>query len=165
MGRPVQLRSADIQKLARNLARKVAPFSPDLVVYLADGGQTVGCRMARILGVPARAIDMSYPFSRYYNRAPRMHKPLLWPLKELLYRFTNPRLNGLPFPKLARAKRIVLVDDSASSGKSLRLALDTLESAGVEPRLIEVAVIRAGRRAQSLVDHFEVEEPVLFLER
>ena len=164
MKRPLTISKTDVHKLACKLSRRLMPFAPELVVYIEQGGKTVGLAIARELGVPALGLDISYPLSRKMNRAPQLIQGLLWPAKELVYRLSSPRLNST-FTGMEKGKRVALVDDSASSGRSLKAALSTLEHAGIDRSQIQVAVIRSGSRAHQFVDYFELSQPVLFVDR
>lgn len=148
-------------RLASRLARKLASFSPKRVIYIENGGRTAGEAVARALEIPASGLDIGYPMSRFGRASTRF---LLLPIKELAYRLTSPRLRHAvpPFPS---GERLALVDDSASSGKTLRAAFRVLRQMGVDNELIKVAVIRCGKKARPYVDHFEVAEPVLFVGR
>ncbi len=151
----------EVNRLASRLAIKLAPFAPTRVIYIENGGQTVGEAIARDLCLPATGVDIGYPVSRVGRALPRN---LLFPVKELAYRLTSPRLRQ-PLPPLPAGERLALVDDSASSGKTVQIALLALKDMGIGKESIEVAVIRCGRRARSYVDHFEIERPVLFVGR
>ena len=158
------LAGEDLQRLSRNLARRLAPFAPDIVVYVEQGGAMIGHEVARELIVPAIGLDISYPLSRLLNRAPTAVRLAAWPIKELVYRLASPGLRTA-VGEIDTASRVALVDDSASTGRSLQVAVRTLEAAGIERGNIQIAVIRCGSRARSIVDHFETERPVLFVGR
>ncbi|MCP4679510.1 MAG: hypothetical protein GY854_29275 [Deltaproteobacteria bacterium] len=154
----------DVQRLSRKLAKRLAPFAPDIVVYVEQGGAVIGQEVARELMISAIGLDISYPLSRLLNRAPSAVKLAAWPIKELVYRLASPGLRTA-IGGIDATYRVALVDDSASTGRSLQVAVRTLEAAGIERRNIEIAVIRCGSRARSIVDHFETEQPVLFVGR
>ena len=164
MKRPLTLSKIDVDRLARRLSQKLLPFAPDLVVYIEQGGKSVGQAVAAALEVPALGLDISYPLSRDLNRAPRILQGLLWPAKELVYRFSSPKLN-CGCTGLNHVHRVALVDDSASSGHSVQTAVSALAQAGIHRSQIRVAVIRSGLRARKFVDFFEIEQPVLFVDR
>ncbi|MCP4600557.1 MAG: hypothetical protein GY847_08510 [Proteobacteria bacterium] len=158
------LRNIDVQGLAIDLACRLAPMKPDVVLYLEKGGRAVGLTVAGELKVPAIGLDISYPLSRLLNKAPPVAQIAAWPVKEIIYRLASPRLNK-PLAELANVGKVALVDDSASSGRSLKVAFNALRAAGICRCDIRVAVIRCGPRARSIVDHFEVTQPVLFVGR
>jgi hypoxanthine phosphoribosyltransferase len=137
---------------AAALRRKLSPFVPDRVIYIERGGRALGIALAAGFNVPSFGIDIGYPLSR-------LPHPLLYaavfPIKEICYRLTRPRLVSRPRflgDKQLRTENILLVDDTASSGKSLEIASKLLREAGVSPRNLRVVVARRGRRADALVD-------------
>jgi hypoxanthine phosphoribosyltransferase len=156
--------AAEQRRLAHALAGELAPFEPEAVVYVRSGGELAGRSIARALGVRSSGLDIRYPATRLIERLPRTLRPVLFAVKELLYRATRPAAvdpAGEPLPR--PGSRTVLVDDSASSGKTLRTALEVLSRWGIERRQVRVAVLRCGRRARTVVDHFAITEPVTFV--
>lgn len=160
---PFQLRVAhrsDIIELAKILAESMGPFQPKIIVYLQHGGTLPGVTVAQALGIPSTGLDVSYPLGRALNRTPRALHPFIWPLKETLYRIRKPTMRDLSI-SLGKHARIGLVDDTASTGRTLSIALDFLISNGIERQQIEVGVLRCGRRARNLVDHFVETKPLV----
>jgi hypoxanthine phosphoribosyltransferase len=153
----------DYEEIATRFAGRLAGFAPSLVIYLEQGGRELGLALARELHIQAVGLDLSYSMSRFIQRLPVFARVLAWPVKEILYKSTLPKLNeGVGQIPDASHVRILLVDDSASTGRSLRLGLNVLRDAGVSRQRIRVLVIRCGKRARSTVDLFEFGEPVLF---
>jgi adenine/guanine phosphoribosyltransferase-like PRPP-binding protein len=161
--RPV-LGERAMRAMIHRLAQKVGSFKPQMVVYLKDGGKQIGMELAKELGIPARGLDISYPLSRRLNKAPRPLKVLAWPVKELIYRLSSP-VSSEPFTGIGDIDRFALVDDSASSGKTLKAALRALRQVGIDRSRVKTATLRCGPRARPVVDFFEIEEPVLFSSR
>jgi len=137
---------------ALELASRARGFDPQAVLSILTGGAEVGGAIAEALGVPAYGLDLSYPWSRLAARVPAPLRLGLWPLKELAYRIGGPRLAGGSIDRLPRLERAVLADDSASSGRTLRVAIEALERRGLPRGTLFVAVIRCGRGAEHLVD-------------
>ncbi len=104
-----------------------------------------------MLQIPVIGIDVRYPHSRTMDRAPRAARPFLFAAKEILYRCTLPAPGPSPLPAHLPTP-LLLVDDRASSGKTLLVALDLLAAAGILRSDVLVAVERCGRRAAHLVD-------------
>jgi adenine/guanine phosphoribosyltransferase-like PRPP-binding protein len=160
---PVHLLSKRIGRrratqLARSLAGGLASHEARALVYLRRGGQVPGQALADELGLPASGLDIRYPVSRLLDRAPAWARPALFAIKELAYRATHPRIDAVATDALpAPGTRLILFDDSASSGRTLRRALEILASAGIPREKIAVAVLRCGRRARGLVDHYAFE--------
>jgi hypoxanthine phosphoribosyltransferase len=137
------------------LAERVAPFRPSAVIFIRDGGELLGRSLARHLSVPAFGLDLSYPLRRRLDRLPLPLRAALWPVKELVYRVTRPRLapgaldDGTP-----RADRAILVDDTASSGRTISAAVEALAARGIPRSALRVVVLRCGPRAKPLVDEY-----------
>jgi hypoxanthine phosphoribosyltransferase len=156
--------AAEQRRLAHVLADELVSFEPEAVVYIHSGGRVPGRAIAEALDVPSSRIDIRYPATRLIGRLPRSLRPFLFALKELLYRATRPDLVDLVCESLPPAgSRVVLVDDSASSGKTLRAALLVLGSRGIDRDRVRVAVLRCGLRARPDVDHFAIAEPVMIV--
>jgi hypoxanthine phosphoribosyltransferase len=97
-------------------------------------------------------LNIGYPLSRLPH--PLLHW-MAFPIKEVVYRLTRPRLvdNPTAFPvHPLTGEKILLVDDTASSGKTLKIAFDFLITSGAHAKDIRVAVGRAGQRVRSLLD-------------
>jgi hypoxanthine phosphoribosyltransferase len=139
----------DIKLAAAHLAAKLRPFAPTRVVYIETGGAPLGKAIAANLGILATGIDIRYPYSRISSSLIRC---ALFPAKELIYRLTSPSICQSDDFHIDSSARIALVDDTASSGKTLRLALDYLESLEISPERIRTVVIRAGGKAAPIVD-------------
>lgn len=150
-------------RLARELAGPLTGFEPEAVVFIRCGGEAPGLAIADELGLPARGLDVRYPLSRLIERAPRALRPALLAVKELAYRAAPPRAADERDCRLPVAgTRVVLVDDSASSGRTVRAALAILDAHGIPRRSVRVAVVRCGPRAQPLVDAYALTERVVF---
>jgi hypothetical protein len=129
----------------------VKRFGPQCVVYIRTGGRPAGTALAATLGIPCYPLDIRYPHSRWMERCPIGLRPLLFLVKELLYRISKPvpRTESLP---TSLPVPLILVDDRCSSGKTLRCALLLLSQLGISRDQVLVAVERCGRRAKSIVD-------------
>lgn len=142
------------------LAERARAFAPEAVLCILTGGAEVGQAIAGALAVPAYGLDLSYPWSRLIARAPPPMRLCLWPLKEITYRTGRPRLADGSAAALPRVERAILVDDSASSGRTLRAAIEVLESRGLPRAALFVAAIRCGRGAKSLVDAYVTDRVI-----
>lgn len=109
----------------------------------------MGEALAQRFNVPALGIDVAYPLSRL----PRIIRWIGFPMKEIAYRLTSPRLMGQPevLDHLDTNAKLLVVDDSASSGKTLCIVRDALARRGHRGEL-RVVVGRLGQRAVPLVD-------------
>lgn len=154
---------AQSMRLARELAGRLTGFEPQAVVYVRRGGEAPGLAIADELSLPACEIDIRYPLSRLLELTPRALRPALLVVKEIAYRAARPRAADESRLRLPDAgTRVVLVDDSASSGRTVRAALASLEAHGIPRSAVRVVVVRCGRRARPLVDAYALAEPVLF---
>ncbi len=157
---------ADLRRFVHRIEPDLTRFGPNRVLFLEEGGRALGEILSAVLNIPATGIDVSYPLSRFLNNARSPIRRLAWPIKEMIYKLSNPRLvrNLDPVPGPEKS-RFLLVDDSASTGRSLRVVLTGLTALGIDRENIRVIVFRCGRNASKLVDDFETDAPVLFGER
>jgi hypoxanthine phosphoribosyltransferase len=137
------------------LAAQLSGFGATAVVYLRRGGEAPARAIAAELGLPLFPLDVRYPHSRSLERIPIWARPPLFLFKEILYRLGHP----VPAPDAGRslpapdpADRLLLVDDSASSGRTIAAALRILAERGWTRERIRVAVLRCGARARPWVD-------------
>ena len=142
------------------LAARVAAFRPDGVIFIRDGGEIAGRAVADALSIPAFGLDLSYPWRRRLDRLPLALRAALSPCKELAYRAARPRLAPGALDGLPRLDRAVLIDDTASTGRTLRAALGALEPRGLPRSALRVAVLRCGPGARSEVDVWLTDERV-----
>ena len=148
-----------VYRAARHLADALTPFDPTTVLYIASGGEMLGRAIAAHLGVSVNGLDICYPASRVNGNWARH---LVFPLKEVLYRLSGPTIRSKSTLRLTRDARVVLVDDSAATGRTLRVALEALQVSGIPRERVRTAVFRKGSGASDLVDCFETTERVRF---
>jgi hypoxanthine phosphoribosyltransferase len=112
----------ELQALARSIARR---FKPDAVVGLAHGGLFVGDALAKALKKPFFPVHLG---RRSRDRA--SHAP-----------------SGLSgeMPALLEGKRVLVVDDIASSGDSLEFAVQLAKARGAKAVATATLVSRPGR--------------------
>ena len=152
-----------MEELALKLVPAIRRFDPTAVVYVHRGGTVIGRALSTALGLPCHRLDIHYPLTLPLRRVPAPLATLALPLKELCYRLTEPRALDPGSKRLpGSTDRVVLVDDSASSGRTIRTALAILEDHGIPRSRIEVAVIRCGPRARRIVDHHVLDRPARF---
>ena len=149
------IKEEKIRQHSKALAEKLKEFQPEIIVYIENGGRIVGETISKDMHLPLYSLNIRYPFSRLMDRAPSALRPLLLLSKEIFYRFSTP---GLLPPKKAiiSAKKIVLVDDSASSGKTLRTAIGFLKKHQGKSCQIKTAVVRCGKNAIPIVDYYSL---------
>jgi len=154
---------AEARRLASSMAARLAAFDAGALVYVKDGGRIPGLALAGELGLPAVGLDIRYPLSRVLHDAPPWLGIPLLAVKELAYRLTAPepgRAAEEPLPP--PGTRVILFDDSASSGRTIRAALSLLAARGIPRDSVRVAVLRCGPRARPLVDCFGLSRRVRF---
>jgi hypoxanthine phosphoribosyltransferase len=106
-----ELSWAEFDRRAQSLARKVAKdWAPDAVVGVAHGGVFVGGALAKGLGCEFYPVRIS--------RRSRDHKPT-----------ASPKLFG-EMPKELKGQKVLVVDDVASSGDTLELAVAKAKKVG-----------------------------------
>ena len=142
------------------LASRARAFAPEAVLFVRDGGAVVGEAFAAALGVPAVGLDARYAGRRWIDRLPPGPRAALWPVKELAYRLGRPRLTAGALDLLPRFHRAALVDDSASTGRTLAAVLASLASRGIPRSALFVAVVRCGDGAKRLVDAYVTDSRV-----
>ncbi len=103
-------------------------YEPDFIVAIARGGLIPGVRLSHILKVPMRSIHLSF-YDEYDRRleAPRIIVPLHSDVE-------------------VRGKKILLVDDIADTGLTLKRAREYLESLGVS----EVRIATLAKKPRSV---------------
>jgi hypoxanthine phosphoribosyltransferase len=120
----LELSWADFDRLVQKLVRAVRKtFTPDAVVGVAHGGLFVG-------GAIATALTCEF----YPVRISRRSRDKQW---------RTPRLFG-EMPRELKGKRVLVVDDVASSGHTLQLAHGLAMKAGAKEVLTAALVTRAG---------------------
>ncbi|WP_373049495.1 phosphoribosyltransferase [Vulgatibacter sp.] len=121
------LRELDWQHMAetaRTLARQVAKtWSPELVIGVAKGGVFAGEEVATTLGLDFYPVRVGKRSRDAGARAPAA---------------------AASMPAQARGKRVLVVDDIAGSGATLRAAVEAATAAGASEVRTATLVIRAG---------------------
>lgn len=121
----VELSWAEIDRLTQGLARSVTKtFQPEAVVGVAHGGVFAG-----------RAIAIALSCEFYPVRISRRSRD-----KQVRQ---QPRLFG-QMPDELKGKRVLIVDDVASSGDTLQLARELAMKAGADKAFCAALVTRAG---------------------
>ena len=132
-----------VDALSRALAARLNEFSPDIIVGLPILGLTLASHVAQALE-HRRYVPCGNSRKFWYDDS------LSAPVRSITSPdvgkriFLDPRL--LP---LLRGRRVGLVDDALSSGRTIVAGLDLLESVGIEPVAIGCAMLQtdAWRRA------------------
>ena len=147
-GRFASLSSIDC--LCDDIAAKVAEsgFKPDVVIGIAGGGLYPAHRISVRLGVSFDSIRISYPQIKIGRIDTDDLIGAIFVRNRVLG--NKPLLLQLPVNNCT-GKRVLLVDDDLTSGKTLKLAADNLPEGVVE---IRTAAVRILGQAESPPDYF-----------
>ncbi|MGA6115950.1 phosphoribosyltransferase [Agrobacterium radiobacter] len=129
---------AVLEALAADLAAKLAPFNPDVVIGLPTLGLTLAAAVARHLG-HSRYVPLGTSRKFWYL------EELSVPMSSITTRqekrlYIDPRM--LP---LIENRRVALVDDVISSGSSIVSGLALLAASGIRPAVIGAAMLQSDR--------------------
>lgn len=130
-----------VDMLAERLKRQLERFEPDLIVGLPTLGLTLADAVARKLGHPRY---IACGTSRKFWYEDRLSVPLAsvtTPDEKRLY--LDPRL--LP---MLEGRRVVMIDDVVSTGRSIVAGLSLLAAAGVTPVAVGCAMLQSQRWRQ-----------------
>ena len=135
---------AVVDALAEDLAGRLRPYAPDVVVGLPTLGLTLASEVARKLG-HGRYVPLGTSRKFWYDET------LSVPLSSITTPGAEKRLYADPrMLPLIRQGRVALVDDVISSGKSIVAALGLLASLGVTPVVIGAAMLQTRRFVAAL---------------
>jgi adenine/guanine phosphoribosyltransferase-like PRPP-binding protein len=133
------------ERLAAELAARLAADEPDIVVGLPTLGLTLAAAVARALGHP-RYVPLGTSRKFWYDDG--LSVPLSSVTTQAEKRlYIDPRL--LP---LLEGRRVALVDDVISSGTSMASGLRLLDGIGVAPVVLGVAMQQTDRWREKLAE-------------
>jgi hypoxanthine phosphoribosyltransferase len=178
----------ELQAMCARLADRIRPFEPDLVVGIATGGADVAEAIAASLGGtpvaivksqrPGTLIKQSRPVSRVLSSLPeRLANFARWfevEYREVAYYLrvrrhgedrSDPQ-NRIVEPELladavARAARVLVVDDTLDSGQTLRGVVDAVREANPGAQVRTAVIATTWRRPPVHPDY--VLQPRLLL--
>jgi adenine/guanine phosphoribosyltransferase-like PRPP-binding protein len=125
--------------LAVQLAEKLKPFQPDVIVGLPTLGLTLASAVARALG-HSRYVPLGTSPKFWYQAELSVPMSSITTPDQTKRLYIDPRM--LP---LLENRRVVLIDDVISSGTSIVAGLSLLTIAGVEPVAIGAAMLQSRR--------------------
>jgi adenine/guanine phosphoribosyltransferase-like PRPP-binding protein len=138
---------AVVDALADDLAERLAPAKPDIVVGLPTLGLTLASAVARKLGHDRYApLGTSRKF--WYDEALSVPLSSITTPNQTKRLYVDPRL--LP---LIKGARVALIDDVISTGTSIVAALVLLARCGVEPVVIGAAMLQSERWQAQLASY------------
>jgi adenine/guanine phosphoribosyltransferase-like PRPP-binding protein len=122
--------------LCASLAEKVRAFEPEVVVGLPTLGLTLASGTARELG-HSRYVPLGTSRKFWYREELSVPMTSITSPEQLKRLYLDPRM--LP---VIENRRILLVDDVISSGRSIAAALELLASCGIRPVAIGAAMLQ-----------------------
>ncbi|MGU3577060.1 phosphoribosyltransferase [Brucellaceae bacterium C25G] len=128
-----------LDALTSDLAEKLLPFEPDVVVGLPTLGLTLASDVARKLG-HSRYVPLGTSRKFWYEEELSVPLSSITTPDQIKRLYVDPRM--MP---LMQNSRIALVDDVISSGTSIVAALNLLKSCGIKPVTIGCAMLQTQR--------------------
>jgi adenine/guanine phosphoribosyltransferase-like PRPP-binding protein len=147
------------ESLSTHLAALLAPYAPDIIVALPTLGLSLAPLVAKELG-HARYVPMGYSVKFWYDEELSVPvSSVTSPGVGAKRLYLDPNMISL---LAGRGRRVALVDDAISSGKTVVAALGLLEKVGVEVVVVGVAMRQGtrwsgvmGSRAEKVVGVFD----------
>lgn len=130
--------------LAAQLAEKLEPFKPDVIVGLPTLGLTLASAVARAMG-HSRYVPLGTSKKFWYRADLSVPMSSITTPDQTKRLYIDPRM--LP---LVENRRVVLIDDVISSGTSIAAGLSLLAIAGIEPVAIGSAMLQSRRWVERL---------------
>ncbi|MGR6466704.1 phosphoribosyltransferase family protein [Rhizobium sp. PAMB 3182] len=125
------------EHVGRQLAQKLAPLQPDVVVGTATLGIPVAIEVSRALGLDDYVI---------LQKSPKIHlaNALEQRISSITSKGEQRLLLDVATVPLLKGKRVVVVDDVVASGSSLKGSIELVRKAGAEVVGIGVILTEAG---------------------
>ncbi|WP_421758654.1 phosphoribosyltransferase [Devosia sp.] len=130
---------AVVAALADEVASRLIPFAPDIVVGLPTLGLTLASAVAERLG-HARYVPFGTSRKFWYDEALSVPLSSITTPEQSKRLYVDPRL--VP---LLEGKRVALIDDVISSGKSIVAGLKLLETLAISPVVVGAAMLQTVR--------------------
>ena len=124
------------EALSASLAEKVRPFAPEVVVGLPTLGLTLASGTAKKLGL-RRYVPLGTSRKFWYREELSVPMTSITSPEQTKRLYLDPRM--LP---LLENRRVLLIDDVISSGRSITAALELLARSGVRPITIGAAMLQ-----------------------
>lgn len=128
-----------LDALAADLATRLAPADPEIIVGLPTLGLSLAAEVARKLG-HARYVPLGTSRKFWYDDALSIALTSITTPDQSKRLYVDPRM--VP---LLRGRRIALIDDVISSGRSIRAGLALLDILGLRPGVIGAAMLQSER--------------------
>ncbi len=130
--------------LAAQLAEKLKPFNPDVIVGLPTLGLTLASTVARAMG-HSRYVPLGTSPKFWYQADLSVPVSSITTPDQTKRLYIDPRM--LP---LLENRRVVLIDDVISSGTSIVAGLSLLALAGIKPVAVGAAMLQSERWLERL---------------
>ncbi|MBB4104189.1 phosphoribosyltransferase [Allorhizobium borbori] len=130
---------AVVDALAEDLAARLRPFSPEVVVGLPTLGLTLAAEVARKLG-HERYVPLGTSRKFWYEDRLSIPMSSITTPEQAKRLYVDPRM--LP---LIEGRRVALIDDVISSGTSIVAGLSLMDLLGVEPVVVGAAMLQSER--------------------
>lgn len=135
---------AVVRALAADIAAQLSPLKPDILVGLPTLGLTLAAALGEALG-HSRYVPLGTSKKFWYEESLSLPISSITTPEQEKRLYIDPRM--LP---LLQDRRVALVDDVISSGRSIVAGLTLLEKCGVRPLAIATAMLQTDRHAQAL---------------
>ncbi|PZU19444.1 MAG: phosphoribosyltransferase [Shinella sp.] len=130
---------AVVDALAEDLAARLRPFSPEVVVGLPTLGLTLAAEVARKLG-HERYVPLGTSRKFWYEDRLSIPMSSITTPEQAKRLYVDPRM--LP---LIEGRRVALIDDVISSGTSIVAGLSLMGLLGVAPVVVGAAMLQSER--------------------
>ncbi|HBF28273.1 phosphoribosyltransferase [Rhizobium sp.] len=143
---------AVVDALAEDLATRLQPYAPEVIIGLPTLGLTLASEVAKKLG-HSRYVPLGTSRKFWYEDGLSVPLSSITTPDQIKRLYIDPRM--LPLIKDAR---IALIDDVISSGTSIKAGLSLLSSCGITPVVIGAAMLQSDRWKSSLASLTEIVE-------
>lgn len=128
-----------LDALAEDLAKDLAQTQPEVIIGLPTLGLTLAPLVARNLG-HSRYVPLGTSRKFWYDDALSVEMTSITTPDQIKRLYIDPRMISL-----LQNRRVALVDDVISSGRSIRAGLNLLEKINVTPVVIGAAMLQSER--------------------
>jgi len=136
-----------VRSLTADLAERLTPFKPDVIAGLPTLGLSLAAPLAEALG-HSRYVPFGTSRKFWYDEELSVPLSSVTTPDQQKNLFIDPRM--LP---LLEGKRVILVDDVISSGRSMLAGLELLEKCGIQPVAIAAAMLQSDKSDDAFARH------------
>ncbi|MGF0539461.1 phosphoribosyltransferase [Agrobacterium sp. ES01] len=137
-----------VDALAGDLAERLSKHCPDIVIGLPTLGLTLASEVARKLG-HLRYVPLGTSRKFWYDENLSVPLSSVTTPEQLKRLYIDPRM--LP---LIEGRRVALIDDVISSGRSIMAALALLDTLAIRPIVIGAAMLQSSRWREHKTDPY-----------